>query len=62
MVMSPDSRIEISRATLASYQLDINGHNAIVIVWDKNDYSGLLNNTNGAHWAHTIVPSPRVGR
>jgi len=23
------------------------GHNAIVIVWDENDYSGLLNNTNG---------------
>jgi phosphatidylinositol-3-phosphatase len=23
------------------------GRNAIVIVWDENDYSGLLNNTNG---------------
>lgn len=22
-------------------------HNAIVIVWDENDYSGLLNSTNG---------------
>lgn len=48
LIQQGDVTVQRLVQAIQASQVWSQGSNAIVIVWDENDYSGLLNNTNGA--------------